>query len=99
MLSLLSPWPWLALALSGVFGLWQGYGLGNRLGPNARLVADIQQQLAKTNSELVAIKAEDERAHAAEEVARERAANAAGNIKACPVLKADVPLINAVGKE
>ncbi len=99
MLSLLSPWPWLVLALTGCFGLWQGYSLGNRLGPNARLVAAIQRQLAATNSELVAIKAEDERAHAAEEVARERAANAAGKIKACPILKDDVALINAVGKE
>ena len=99
MLSLFSPWPWIALLVVSVFSFWKGYDAGNSLGPNARLVAQIQRQLAQTNAELTALKATDERDREIEDARREAAAKAAGSIVSCPIRKTDVDLINAVGRD
>lgn len=101
MLSLLSPWPWLALALAVLLGGLKGYDYGNRFGAYAKAYRAVAAELAQKNGELSALKARDEREipkeNTARDVATENAAAALKNLGSCPVSKAQAELLNKIG--
>ena len=102
MLSLFSPWPWLALGLALAFGGLKGYDLGNRYGKNARAYHAVVAELARKNVELETLKHQDEReiaeANAARDVATEHATAALRNLGSCPASKAQAELLNKIGE-
>lgn len=86
---------WIVIPVAMV-ACWYAYDYGDKYGANAKAYRAVVLELAAKNKELAEQKAEDERAVAAAEKARDDAVKAAGDVKTCKASKATAKKINAV---